>query len=289
VSAPGALGDDVDAFARLAPTRAAGPIGAHVLALARTASTNDDARALAARGAPHGTLVVADTQDAGRGRLGRAWASPPGAGLYASLLLVPERPRAEWPLASLVAGIAVVDAVRRLVPARDAAARVGLKWPNDTLVERPGGARAKLSGVLAETCAYGGGRGGEALIVGIGVNITAAPPDLGARATALASLLAEPPHADPRRALLDALVDALAAALALWDTAGAAGVVAAWNARALGIGEPVRLVGGDGVIAGRLVGVDARGALLVDDAAGTRHVAWAGDLELPGYASPSAR
>jgi BirA family biotin operon repressor/biotin-[acetyl-CoA-carboxylase] ligase len=289
VSAPIALGDDADAFALLAPSRAAGPIGAHVLALARTASTNDEARALSARGAPHGALVVADTQDAGRGRLGRAWASPPGAGLYTSVMLLPARPRTEWPLVSLVAGVAVVDAVRRLVSAGDAAHRVGLKWPNDTLVERPDGTRAKLSGVLAETCPYGAAAGSEALVVGIGVNVTASPPDLGARAIALGPLLAAPPAAGLRRALIDALVESLAAALSVWDAAGAAGVVAAWNARALGLGEPVRLVVGDGAIAGRLVGVDAHGALLIDDAAGTRHVAWAGDLELVGYPAQNAR
>jgi BirA family transcriptional regulator, biotin operon repressor / biotin---[acetyl-CoA-carboxylase] ligase len=124
----------------------------------QTDSTNDRARELAARGAPHLTLVTAREQSAGRGRQGRTWVAPPGAALLMSLVL-----RAYDELAPLRAGVAVSDVA-------GPAARV--KWPNDVLLDG-----RKLSGILME------GRPQEGWVVlGIGVNVSAAPPQLPAAA-----------------------------------------------------------------------------------------------------------
>ena len=107
----------------------------HVLAL--TTSTNDDAARLADAGAPEGTWVVADAQSAGRGRLGRVWASPAGAGLYLSVVFRPDASSpgqagdAVMPRLTLLAGVAVAEAIER---ASGVAAT--LKWPNDVVVER---------------------------------------------------------------------------------------------------------------------------------------------------------
>ena len=120
--------------------------------VASTASTNDDGLAWAAAGAPEGAWIVAGMQTAGRGRRGRVWASPPGAGLYLSVVFRP------WPatapdspsdpamsLLTVMAGVAVVEA-----SADATGVRATLKWPNDVVVETDGAPPRKLAGILAE-------------------------------------------------------------------------------------------------------------------------------------------
>ncbi len=141
------------------------------LHLRETTSTNDRARALAAGGAPHGTLVTAGAQSAGRGRQGRTWAAPPGRALLLSLLL-----RDYDPLLPLRAGLAVADI------AGDAAR---VKWPNDVLVDG-----RKLAGVLVEARP----RDGWA-VLGIGVNVAVDPAELPPDVRARAATLGRPPGA----------------------------------------------------------------------------------------------
>jgi len=105
-------------------------LGAHRVDLVDCGSTNDEAARLARAGASHGTVVVAEAQRAGRGREGRAWASPRGVGLYLSAVLRPPLPLVDVPPMTLAIGIACCDAARPYAPA------VVLKWPNDLLVGR---------------------------------------------------------------------------------------------------------------------------------------------------------
>lgn len=138
-----------------------------------TGSTNDDARALAMAGAPHGATVVARRQGSGRGRDGRSFLSPEG-GLYMSVVVRPRAPPARWGLIPLAAGLAVVDAIA----VHGFAAR--LKWPNDVLLDG-----RKLGGILVESRLDAD----PFAIVGIGMNVHAAPlPD----ATSLAAHGAPP-------------------------------------------------------------------------------------------------
>jgi BirA family biotin operon repressor/biotin-[acetyl-CoA-carboxylase] ligase len=155
-------------------------------------STNDEAARLAALGAGEGTTVVAEAQTSGRGRLGRAWFSPPGTGLYLSVVLRPGPDRAmdraaesavppagaATPLPALLtlmAGVAVCEAVRETtgLPA-------DIKWPNDLVC-----GRRKLAGILAEAGATFGGAG--YVVVGIGINVrrVAYPREIVARATSI--------------------------------------------------------------------------------------------------------
>jgi BirA family biotin operon repressor/biotin-[acetyl-CoA-carboxylase] ligase len=140
----------------------------------RTGSTNTDLLARAAAGAAEGLVLVAEEQVAGRGRLGRTWVSPPGTALTFSVLLRPAGlPVARRSWLPLLAGIAVVSAVRALT---GLVAQV--KWPNDVLI-----GDAKLAGILAEGT-------GDAVVVGIGVNVATSPEELpagpgGLRATSL--------------------------------------------------------------------------------------------------------
>src|SRR5215207_4886252 len=131
--------------------------------VAETGSTNADVVTLATAGAAEGTVLVADYQSAGRGRLGRSWQAPPGTGLAVSLLLRPTAvPAHRWPWLPLLTGVAVVEALRTY-PGID----VVLKWPNDVLLK--GG---KLAGILVERV---DGPAGAAAVVGVGLNVSAAP------------------------------------------------------------------------------------------------------------------
>jgi BirA family biotin operon repressor/biotin-[acetyl-CoA-carboxylase] ligase len=148
-----------------------------VVALPVTTSTNDELRRLAAEGAPEGTVVVAERQTAGRGRLGRPWHSPPGAGLYLSILLRPREPIEEIGRYAVTAAVAVCEACRAL-----AGDHALIKWPNDVL-----GDGKKLAGILSELRT--GGASGAELVVGVGVNVNGLaedfPEELRSTATSL--------------------------------------------------------------------------------------------------------
>ena len=237
-------------------------LGCERIELEDCGSTNDEAARLARAGARHGTIVIAQTQRAGRGRDGRAWISPRGAGLYLSLVLRPPLPLADVPPLTLALGIAICDAVRATgVEAR-------LKWPNDVLV----GSR-KLSGVLVEAQSQGGRL--ESIVAGIGVNLAGVlPPEL--HAISIEAARGAPVERD-------AFIAALLVQLELWiDRYIAVGlpvVTAAWRARmapelaarAIVDGAPL-----DGICAG----VDADGALLLRDAGGLVHRVRSGDVEV---------
>ena len=147
--------------------------------LSEVGSTNDVATALATSGAPDGTAVLARHQTRGRGRRGRVWHSPGGAGLYLSLLL--RGPQS--PLLTLLAGVAVADAIGNGV-----GLGAELKWPNDVVLAPSAGAgterRRKVAGILTERLPAAAGEGA---VVGVGINVARAayPPELEARATSL--------------------------------------------------------------------------------------------------------
>jgi BirA family transcriptional regulator, biotin operon repressor / biotin---[acetyl-CoA-carboxylase] ligase len=229
---------------------------------AEVGSTNDLALSLAAAGEPEGVSVLADAQSAGRGRRGRDWFSPPGAGLYLSTIVRPggdaDGPAAHaetLPLITLAAGVAAAQAVHAT-----ASLPVTLKWPNDLVI---GAAWRKLGGVLCEAAGLGGRI--DAIVVGIGINVglAAYPPALAARATSIESELGRPVE---RTSLI---VDLLAALRQWIDTVhrgDAAAICAAW--RQLGQdglgGAPVQWQDGDRVRHGRARDIADDGALLVE-------------------------
>jgi BirA family biotin operon repressor/biotin-[acetyl-CoA-carboxylase] ligase len=147
-------------------------------------STNDVALALAAAGAPEGTSVVADLQRAGRGRRGRSWFSPPGAGLYLSVIVGAAQRAGPLSLVTLGAGVAAADAVAAVT-----GLPVELKWPNDLVIGRPW---RKLAGVLCES--VGLGARVDAVVVGIGINLRTAayPREIADRATSVETELGRP-------------------------------------------------------------------------------------------------
>lgn len=154
-----------------------GVFGARLFYFTETGSTNDLAAAAADRGEPEGTTFVAGAQTAGRGRLGRAWFSPPGAGLYVSTII---RRSSIAPWIALASGVAVADGIRAAT-----GLPVQIKWPNDVVTAGSFRARRKIAGILAE--ASTGPSGVDRVVVGVGINVrsTAYPPELADRATAI--------------------------------------------------------------------------------------------------------
>jgi BirA family biotin operon repressor/biotin-[acetyl-CoA-carboxylase] ligase len=150
-------------------------------------STNDSALSLAAKGAAEGTSVLADAQRAGRGRQGHTWFSPPGAGMYLSLIVRPTHVDAAGTALSLVtlaAGVAAAEAVSQV-----GGLPVELKWPNDVVIGRPW---RKVGGLLCESVAAGGRI--EAVVIGIGINLRPAayPAEIAHRATSIETELGRP-------------------------------------------------------------------------------------------------
>ncbi|MEH3159181.1 MAG: biotin--[acetyl-CoA-carboxylase] ligase [Sphingomonas taxi] len=229
--------------------------------VAETGSTNADMLLLAAQGVGEGVWLRAERQTAGRGRLGRVWTAPPG-NLSASTL-VRLRPGDPPPATlALVAAVALHEAVRLfLAPA----VPMQLKWPNDLLV-----AGAKLSGILLE-------RGGDAVVVGIGVNL-AHHPDLPDRPT---TSLAAHGVAIDAEAFLDVLAEGFARWLARWRGEGLATLRTAWLAAAHPPGTALSARLPDGtVLEGLFDGLDPDGALILRLASGSRHVIHAADVFL---------
>jgi BirA family transcriptional regulator, biotin operon repressor / biotin---[acetyl-CoA-carboxylase] ligase len=229
-------------------------------------STNTWLLEEAASGCPEGTVVVADRQSAGRGRLGRTWSSEPGSGLLTSILFRPSlEPSDLFSVAALVS-LGALDAVQAV-----AGVRAGAKWPNDLVVDD-----AKLAGVLSETT--GVASGALAVVVGIGINISwpmpgAVADELGA--TCLESLSGQRVE---REALLEALLDGIEARRALLDDGpGRASIVHDLAARTVTVGRSVRVELAGESFTGTATGLDARGQLVVDTPEGSRTVS-AGDV-----------
>jgi len=236
---------EADLRARLRP---AGPWAAFVL-LDVTDSTNRVAMEMAENGAKHGTVVVADAQTAGRGRMGRRWVSPAGKNLYVSLLLRPSVPTVDAPSLALVAGVALADAVEAVgVPA-------SLKWPNDLYC---GGRKA--AGILAEMASDPDGVRHVVIGVGLNVNMEEAdfPADLRDTAT---SLRIRAGRAFRRVDVLARLLDAFGTRYAEFLGGGFASLRDGWDRRDFLRGRRVllRRQGGEGW--GTADGLDTAGAL----------------------------
>lgn len=235
------------------------PPGYVLHAFDRVESTNDEARRLAEQGAAAGAVVVATEQLKGRGRHGRAWASPPG-NLYASLLLRPQAGLAEVAQLSLVASLALAETLIALGPP---AADVRVKWPNDVLVRG-----AKVAGLLLESAVDADQRVAW-LIIGSGVNIASAPAATDYPATALRDegFLPVTPLD-----LLARYLGALDEWLGRWRAGGFAAVRPAWLALGSGVGDRIRLRLGREEVAGRFLDVTEEGALVVAEDGARRQI-----------------
>lgn len=229
----------------------------------RIASTNDEAKSLAAAGAPPGTLVWALEQTQGHGRHGRLWVSPPG-NLYASLILRPRVPVAVAAQLSFVASLAVEAACRQFAPG----AAITLKWPNDVLL-----AGRKTAGILLESQAKPDG-GLAWLVLGIGINLATYPVSVDYPATALSACGVEVAPA----AMLAALATRFLDWYEQWRSGqGFAAIREAWLKHAQGLRQPIRVRQPKAELHGIFLGIDDAGALMIETDQGLRCIE-AGDV-----------
>ncbi|HZS83375.1 MAG TPA: biotin--[acetyl-CoA-carboxylase] ligase [Stellaceae bacterium] len=240
------------------------PVGFHLQAYDRLASTNDEAKRLARSGAAAGTTVWTREQTAGRGRRGRSWVAIPG-NLYVSFIMRPEGAAAAAAQLGFVAALALGGAVAELLPAMP---DLRYKWPNDVLL----GGR-KVSGILLESETSAAGTSAW-VVIGIGVNVVAHPPGLPYPAT---SLRQEGAGGVDAVTVLETLATHLQKWHRRWCVGGFAPVRAAWLGRAFGLGEVQTARFAQGEETGRFVDLDADGALLLDTPQGPRRIA-AGEI-----------
>lgn len=231
-------------------------------------STNDIAAAMAGRGSREGLVVVANAQSAGRGRHGRSWASPPGAGLYVSALLRPP-PRA-LPMLTIAAGVAVTEGI-------EAATGLGtdLKWPNDVYAHG-----RKVAGVLTEASSSPEAGAIQHVVIGVGINVMPAayPPEISIRAT---NLEAELGRAVDRGLLLAEYLSRLSLRYRDLQEGRFEAVVSAWRARARStLGRRVQWEDAGAPRDGVAMDIDDAGALVVQTAVGRVRIT-AGEVRWP--------
>ncbi|MGH9874685.1 MAG: biotin--[acetyl-CoA-carboxylase] ligase [Pyrinomonadaceae bacterium] len=239
---------------------------AQILRFDSLPSTNLEAARRAAEGVEEGLCIVAGEQTAGRGRLQRQWVSPKNAGLYFSIVLRPQFEQNAWSLLTLMAAVAVHDALREAC-----ALETDIKWPNDILANEK-----KLSGILAETVETSLGR---AVVVGIGINLTkhSLPEELEAVATSVETATG---NSHDLETLLEALIVALGRHYNVLNQAGGpAAIIREWSARSsYSEGKLIRVVQNNITLVGTTRGLERDGALRVETGDGYVRIVRAGDV-----------
>lgn len=236
-------------------------------------STNTYAARLAREGAVEGSVVIADEQTGGKGRLGRSWVSPPGLNLYLSLILRPAVSTATVPQLGLLAAVAVADAIEEVCHLTPA-----IKWPNDILIDGK-----KVCGILAEMQTEAGTL--KAVILGIGVNVNAPlsafPEELRDKAS---SLFLSGGQEVNRSVFTAAVLTHLEKLYVLWLEEGFPALRPLWERRATGLlGKLITVAAPEGILTGTVQGLDNDGALLLhDQSSGTLRRVLAGDVTVIG-------
>ncbi len=241
--------------------------------LETTESTNRVALALAEKGAPEGTTVIAEEQTAGRGRLGRVWFSPPRLNLYASVILRPTIPLAQAPQITLVGAVAALRAIAAIYDGpKDAAPWI--KWPNDILL----GDR-KVSGALVETASEG--EMVRYVVLGIGINVNLGEKDVPSELVEIATSLAIAcGHPFPRAPLARRLFEEMEACYLHFRQGGFQRLSAEYASASKLWGKSVRVALQDESVEGIAEGIEPDGALCLRTTSGKTQRILAGDVQL---------
>ncbi|RXT13943.1 biotin--[acetyl-CoA-carboxylase] ligase [Ammoniphilus sp. CFH 90114] len=230
-------------------------------------STQHKAHGLAKEGAKEGTVVIADEQVGGKGRLGRVWHSPPGTGIALSILLRPQLELHRCPQLTLLAAVAIVEAIQEEtnLPAQ-------IKWPNDVLLNGK-----KICGILTELNAESDRI--NYLIIGIGINVNTPsfPEEIGQIAT---SLMLEKQAPIRRVKLVQNFLEKLERLYQLYLTEGFAPIKRRWESHAISIGKRVIIRQISGMMTGLALGIDDDGVLLVQKDDGNIEKVYSADIEL---------
>ncbi|MDI3481889.1 MAG: BirA family transcriptional regulator [Tepidanaerobacteraceae bacterium] len=230
-------------------------------------STNTQAKKLAQQGAPHGTLVIADEQTGGKGRMGRSWLSPAGEGIWVSVILKPRFMPFDAPKLTILTAVAVVEAIRRetCIPAE-------IKWPNDILVEGK-----KVCGILTEMSAELDALNFVVIGIGINVNSDFFPEEIRDKAISLKMALGETVK---RLDIMSCFLERLEYHYNASISQGFESVFEKWRKLCCNLGKPVEIVAGSKVITGIALNIDAQGALMIKKDNGEIEKVLSGDVSL---------
>ncbi|MCF6408209.1 biotin--[acetyl-CoA-carboxylase] ligase [Pseudalkalibacillus salsuginis] len=230
-------------------------------------STQEIAHRHALNNAPEGTIVIADEQTSGRGRLGRSWHSPKGSGVWMSVILRPNIPPQKAPQLTLLAAVSVVQGVQQ-VTGEDAQ----IKWPNDILIDGK-----KVVGILTELQAEADRV--NSVIIGIGINVnTAAFPD---EISNIATSLKIASGTEIERAhLVRSILEKMEKLYTLYLEHGFSPIKLLWEGSAASLGKRIRVRTIAGELYGKAQGITEEGVLLVEDDLGTVHRVYSADIEL---------
>ncbi len=266
-------GPDIPLASEVAPHLRTDRLGRHWEFLDKVTSTNRYLADLAEAGEPEGTVVVAEEQIMGRGRMARRWFSPPGVNLYMSALFRPKVMPQQVPSMSLVAGLAAARALNRLFPRL----KIRVKWPNDLMADG-----RKIAGILcdmrAETDRV------HHIVVGIGVNVnlkpSAIPPELRGVATSIRELLKRDV---PRARVAAEILNELEPLVRTWERGGLKLLLPELEAVSLLNGRQVIISLLSGEVRGKVLGLAPSGALVVETATGEKREIMSGDVHVRRY------
>ncbi len=244
-------------------------IGHKLHYFAEIGSTNDEAFRLGIEGAPEGTVVIADSQTKGRGRMHRIWHSPAGSNIYTSIILRPHLPPEEAPLISMVAGVAVAETLTQYCPGK-----IELKWPNDVLVKGK-----KICGILAQMKTAA--EDVDFVVVGIGINVNIRGNQFPAEVLEIAtSLSLETGQEISRQDLIIKLFENFAKWYRKLLQNGFAAIKEKWLNLAPMIGQNVQVIHFYETIQGQAIGIDDAGSLIIVSVQGEKMVINAGDATI---------
>ncbi|CAM4319852.1 biotin--[acetyl-CoA-carboxylase] ligase [Paenibacillus xylanexedens] len=241
--------------------------GRKAVFLASTLSTQGDVLKLAEQGQAEGAVVIAEEQTGGRGRFGRQWFSPPGKGIWMSVLLRPDLPLQHTPQLTLLTGVAVCRAVRAC-----SGADAGIKWPNDVLIDG-----RKVCGILLESTVED--HEVRYCIAGIGVDVNFDPEDYPEDLTTIAtSLKMETGQSVDRTKLTAAILTELEQLYFLYQKEGFGVISALWEALSVSMNREITVTNPHGVIEGKAIGLDPSGALVVEKRDGEHTLIISGEI-----------
>lgn len=251
--------------------------GQNILYYDVTDSTNLRIRQAGDKGAPHGTLAVADRQTAGRGRRGRAWESPPGGSIYMSILLRPEIAPSKAAMLTLVMACSAAEGIQECIKAESCGQipQIQIKWPNDLIINGK-----KMVGILTEMSAQIDYINHVTVGVGINVNITNFPEEISQTAT---SLCLECGHAVRRAPIIAAVMDRLEENYETFlKTEDLTGLMERYSSMLVNRGRDVRIIGEKETYTARALGITPTGELIVRREDGTEEEINAGEVSVRG-------
>ena len=235
-------------------------------------STQNELRLLAERGAEEGTLVIAEQQTSGRGRMGRSWVSPAGKGIWMSLLLRPPVPLPLTPQLTLLAAVALSRAISQQLPALE----IGIKWPNDLLVDGK-----KISGILLESAAEDERL--NYIIVGMGISANLEAEDYSEELLSKAiSLKMASGQTVDRSGLIAAVLEQFEQLYKLYLEQGFGPIRTLWEARSVTLGKRTELYTPQGTVVGVPLGLDDMGGLRIELPDGSARTIYSAEVGASG-------